>query len=150
MPRALGAPRAPVRALLRAARRSPPLTPRGRGGRRYSDLDIVLGRLVSFVERSELMEHHIVTYSFGDADALYRLGAMHRKGEGGPRDDDAALECWTRAAELGHSRARDRAASAYGAQTPEGAPPRLRACSRRQVATRHSLVLSRHSHSRLA
>ena len=59
----------------------------------------------------------------GDADALYRLGAMHRKGEGGPRDDDAALECWTRAAELGHARARDRAASAYGAQAPEGAPP---------------------------
>ena len=40
----------------------------------YSDLDVILGHLPRFVERSELMEHHIVTYSFGDAEAVYLRG----------------------------------------------------------------------------
>ena len=40
----------------------------------YSDLDVVLGHVNRFVERSELLDHHIVTYSFGDADAVYLRG----------------------------------------------------------------------------
>ena len=32
----------------------------------YSDLDIVLGQLPRFIERSELRDFHMVTYSFGD------------------------------------------------------------------------------------
>mmetsp|Transcript_58410 Transcript_58410/g.115963 ORF Transcript_58410/g.115963 Transcript_58410/m.115963 type:complete len:380 (-) Transcript_58410:275-1414(-) len=40
----------------------------------YSDLDIVVGHVVRFLERSELIEHHIVTYSFGDTEAVYLRG----------------------------------------------------------------------------
>ena len=40
----------------------------------YSDLDILLGDVSRFVSRKELTDHHIVTYSFGDADALYLRG----------------------------------------------------------------------------
>jgi len=40
----------------------------------YADLDIILGHLPRFLERSELLEHHILTYSFGDSDALYLRG----------------------------------------------------------------------------
>jgi len=40
----------------------------------YSDLDIILGHVSRFIERSELLEHHIVTYSFGDSDAVYLRG----------------------------------------------------------------------------
>jgi len=46
----------------------------------YSDLDVILGHLPRFVERSELVDYHIVTYSFGDADAIYLRGqwTVHR------------------------------------------------------------------------
>jgi len=40
----------------------------------YSDMDIVLGQVARFVERAELAEHHIVTYSFGDTEAVYLRG----------------------------------------------------------------------------
>ena len=40
----------------------------------YSDLDIVLGQLPRFIERSELTDYHIVTYSFGDQEAVYLRG----------------------------------------------------------------------------
>lgn len=35
---------------------------------------MVFGDMPRFIERSELVEHHIVSYSFGDADALYLRG----------------------------------------------------------------------------
>ena len=43
-------------------------------------MDIVLGQLPRFIERAELMEHHIVTYSFGDMEAVYLRGqwTMHQ------------------------------------------------------------------------
>ena len=46
----------------------------------YSDLDVVLGQLPRFIERSELMDQHIVTYSFGDMEAVYLRGqwTMHQ------------------------------------------------------------------------
>ena len=36
----------------------------------------------------------------GDVESLYKLGSLHRRGEGTPKDDDRALECWSRAAAL--------------------------------------------------
>ena len=46
----------------------------------YSDLDVVLGQLPRFIERAELMDHHIITYSFGDMEAVYLRGqwTMHQ------------------------------------------------------------------------
>ena len=40
----------------------------------YSDLDVILGDVAAFISRSELTDYHIVTYSFGDSDALYLRG----------------------------------------------------------------------------
>ena len=40
----------------------------------YSDFDVVLGHLPRFMERNELVDHHIVTYSHGDTDAVYLRG----------------------------------------------------------------------------
>jgi len=40
----------------------------------YCDLDMVLGNLPLFIEQSELAKNDIVTYSFGDMDALYLRG----------------------------------------------------------------------------
>jgi hypothetical protein len=40
----------------------------------YCDLDMVLGNLPLFVERSELEQHDIVSYSFGDQEAFYLRG----------------------------------------------------------------------------
>uniref|UniRef100_A0A7S0LDC4 Phospholipase B-like n=1 Tax=Coccolithus braarudii TaxID=221442 RepID=A0A7S0LDC4_9EUKA len=46
----------------------------------YSDMDVVLGQLARFIERSELRDHQIVTYSFGDTEAVYLRGqwTMHQ------------------------------------------------------------------------
>uniref|UniRef100_A0A7S3W9L7 Uncharacterized protein n=2 Tax=Emiliania huxleyi TaxID=2903 RepID=A0A7S3W9L7_EMIHU len=46
----------------------------------YCDLDMVAGNLPLFIERAELAEHDIVTYSWGDVDALYLRGqwTVHR------------------------------------------------------------------------
>mmetsp|Transcript_12056 Transcript_12056/g.34709 ORF Transcript_12056/g.34709 Transcript_12056/m.34709 type:complete len:755 (-) Transcript_12056:286-2550(-) len=46
----------------------------------YCDLDIVIGNLPLFIEDAELAGQDIVTYSFGDMDALYLRGqwTMHR------------------------------------------------------------------------
>ena len=40
----------------------------------YCDLDMVLGNLPLFIEQAELASQDIVTYSFGDMDALYLRG----------------------------------------------------------------------------
>lgn len=40
----------------------------------YSDLDIVCGQLPRFIERAELRDYHVVTYSFGDNEAIYLRG----------------------------------------------------------------------------
>ncbi|KAL1520353.1 hypothetical protein AB1Y20_021943 [Prymnesium parvum] len=40
----------------------------------YSDLDIVCGQLPRFIERSELSDFHVVTYSFGDNEGIYLRG----------------------------------------------------------------------------
>ena len=47
---------------------------------RYCDLDMVVGNLPLFVSRAELEQHDIVTYSFGDQEALYLRGqwTVHR------------------------------------------------------------------------
>jgi nitrite reductase/ring-hydroxylating ferredoxin subunit len=46
----------------------------------YCDLDMVIGNLPLFIEHSELASQDIVTYSFGDVDAIYLRGqwTMHR------------------------------------------------------------------------
>jgi len=46
----------------------------------YCDLDMVVGNLPLFVSRAELEQHDIVTYSFGDQEALYLRGqwTVHR------------------------------------------------------------------------
>ena len=46
----------------------------------YCDLDMVLGNLPLFIERAELSDHDIVSYSFGDQEALYLRGqwTLHR------------------------------------------------------------------------
>ena len=46
----------------------------------YCDLDMVIGNLPLFMEHAELAKEDIVTYSFGDVDALYLRGqwTMHR------------------------------------------------------------------------
>mmetsp|Transcript_57675 Transcript_57675/g.132409 ORF Transcript_57675/g.132409 Transcript_57675/m.132409 type:complete len:601 (-) Transcript_57675:395-2197(-) len=46
----------------------------------YSDMDVVLGQVARFIERSELQDHQIVTYSFGDTEAVYLRGqwTMHQ------------------------------------------------------------------------
>lgn len=45
----------------------------------YTDIDIVVGDLPRFIERDELTNYDIVTYSFGDHERLYLRGqfAMH-------------------------------------------------------------------------
>jgi hypothetical protein len=50
----------------------------------YTDFDTIVGQLPRFIERSELTEHHIVTYSFGDTDAVYLRGqwTVHRNSAG--------------------------------------------------------------------
>lgn len=40
----------------------------------YSDFDIVCGQLPRFIEWSELVDFHVVTYSFGDNEAIYLRG----------------------------------------------------------------------------
>ena len=57
----------------------------------YTDFDTILGQLPRFIERSELTQHHIVTYSFGDEDAVYLRGqwTIHRK-------DPAVNRLWRR------------------------------------------------------
>ena len=47
---------------------------------RYCDIDMVVGNLPLFVSRAELEQHDIVTYSFGDQEALYLRGqwTVHR------------------------------------------------------------------------
>jgi len=42
--------------------------------RGYCDLDIVIGNLPLFIEHAELATQDIVSYSFGDVDALYLRG----------------------------------------------------------------------------
>lgn len=46
----------------------------------YCDLDMVIGNLPLFIERSELEMHDLVTYSFGDQEAFYLRGqwTVHR------------------------------------------------------------------------
>ena len=46
----------------------------------YCDLDMVIGNLPLFIERSELEDNDIVTYSFGDQEAFYLRGqwTVHR------------------------------------------------------------------------
>ena len=46
----------------------------------YCDLDMLIGNLPLFVERSELSEYDVVTYSFGDQEAIYLRGqwTIHR------------------------------------------------------------------------
>ena len=46
----------------------------------YCDLDMVIGNLLLFVETSELANQDILSYSFGDMDALYLRGqwTVHR------------------------------------------------------------------------
>ena len=46
----------------------------------FSDLDVMMGDVARFVSRSELRDYHIVTYSFGDQEALYLRGqwTVHR------------------------------------------------------------------------
>jgi len=46
----------------------------------YCDLDMVLGNLPLFLEQSELESYDVVSYSFGDQEALYLRGqwTMHR------------------------------------------------------------------------
>lgn len=50
----------------------------------YTDFDTIVGQLPRFIERSELTEHHIVTYSFGDTEAVYLRGqwTVHRNTPG--------------------------------------------------------------------
>ena len=40
----------------------------------YADLDMVVGNVPLFLEREELQENDIVTYAYGDMDALYLRG----------------------------------------------------------------------------
>ena len=51
--------------------------------RRYCDLDMVVGNLPLFVSRAELEQHDIVTYSYGDQEALYLRGqwTVHRNAD---------------------------------------------------------------------
>ena len=46
----------------------------------YADLDMVMGNLMLFMERAELESEDVVTYAFGDMDALYLRGqwTVHR------------------------------------------------------------------------
>uniref|UniRef100_A0A7S2CVX3 Uncharacterized protein n=1 Tax=Haptolina brevifila TaxID=156173 RepID=A0A7S2CVX3_9EUKA len=46
----------------------------------YCDLDMVIGNLPLFLEESELREYDLVSYSFGDQEAVYLRGqwTMHR------------------------------------------------------------------------
>lgn len=46
----------------------------------YCDLDMIIGNLPLFIEHAELASQDIVTYSFGDVDALYLRGqwTVHR------------------------------------------------------------------------
>lgn len=44
----------------------------------------------------------------GDAEAQYRLGLMHSKGEGAPRDKEEAKRLLQEAADRGHSLAQDK------------------------------------------
>jgi len=48
--------------------------------RGFTDFDTILGQLPRFIERPELTQHDIVTYSFGDTEAVYLRGqwTMHR------------------------------------------------------------------------
>ena len=46
----------------------------------YCDLDMVIGNLPLFIERQEFSDYDVVTYSFGDQEALYLRGqwTLHR------------------------------------------------------------------------
>ena len=46
----------------------------------YCDLDMVIGNLPVFLEREELQKHDIVSYTFGDQEAIYLRGqwTIHR------------------------------------------------------------------------
>jgi len=46
----------------------------------YCDLDMLIGNLPMFIERSELSDFDIVTYTFGDQEAVYLRGqwTLHR------------------------------------------------------------------------
>jgi len=62
----------------------------------YADLDMIIGNLPLFIEREELESYDVVTYSFGDAHALYLRGqwTMHR-------NRPEVNEVWRRCAHLG-------------------------------------------------
>lgn len=56
----------------------------------YTDLDVIYGALPRFVQRSELTDFDLFSYSFGDAEAVYLRGqwTVHRNGptvNGAPR-----------------------------------------------------------------
>ena len=60
------------------------------------DLDMILGNVLLFLERAELEEHDILTYAFGDMNALYLRGqwTVHR-------NRPEINEIWRRCAHLG-------------------------------------------------
>ena len=62
----------------------------------YADLDMVLGNLPLFMERDELQREDIVTYAYGDMDALYLRGqwTVHR-------NRPEVNELWRNCAHLG-------------------------------------------------
>lgn len=62
----------------------------------YADLDMVIGNLMLFMERAELESEDIVTYAFGDMDALYLRGqwTVHR-------NRPAVNTIWQKCAHLG-------------------------------------------------
>ena len=61
---------------------------------RYCDLDMVVGNLPLFVSRAELEQHDIVTYSFGDQEALYLRGQWTVLRDFRRRDDPRCCVAW--------------------------------------------------------
>ena len=59
-----------------------------------------------------------------DPESLYKMASLYESGVGVEKDDDAAIRCWTRAAELGHAKAPGRLRIALDERPPPPPPPK--------------------------
>ena len=84
----------------------------------YADLDMVLGNLPLFMERAELESEDIVTYSFGDMEALYLRGqwTVHR-------NRPAINAIWKSCAHLSSGLENELQAKVAALQTRQGSGP---------------------------